>query len=93
MKTSLLATVVMATLVLPLGAQEAPAPAQEQVTPFAVWTGRRLIILPTQYVLQFDSLGWADQIPDTKEYLANFDAELTVALTERGLAKPWVMST
>lgn len=93
MKTSLLAAALIVSLALPLAAQEAPAPAQEQVTPFAVWTGRRLVILPTQYVLQFDSLGWSEQIPDTKEYLAGFDAELTFALSERGLAKPWVMST
>ena len=92
-KTSPLAAALIVALAFPLGAQDSTAPSQEHLTPFAVWTGRRVIILPAQFVLQFDSLGWAQQIPDTKEYLASFDAELTFALTERGLAKPWVMST
>ena len=97
MKTSAFVVLAIAASALSATAQSATqqdAPPEEgSHTPLAVMTGRKLIVLPAQYVLQFDSLGWAAQIPDVQEYLASFDAELTFALTDRGLKNAWVMST
>ncbi len=91
MKSFPLIAVTLAALVLPARAQQ-EAPLPEGHAPLAVMTGRKLIVLPAEYVLQGDSLGWAAQIPDVTEFLASFDAELTFALTDRGLKGPWVMS-
>lgn len=91
MKALPLLAAALGALAQPASAQhEAPTP--EGHAPLAVMTGRKLIVLNTQYILDGDSMGWAAQIPDATEYLASFDAELTFALADRGLKGPWVMS-
>jgi mannose-6-phosphate isomerase-like protein (cupin superfamily) len=45
--------------------------------PVPVPAGRRLIVLPARYLLEGDTMGWSAQIQDTRQYLADFDAELT----------------
>jgi hypothetical protein len=93
-KTLLIAGLLSASLALPAFAQNDPdlpvSPFEH--APLAPMAGRRLIVLPARYLLEGDTMGWSAQIQDSRQYLADFDAELTFALTDRGLKNVWVMS-
>ena len=69
----------------------AAAIAAGEHAPLAPMAGRKLVVVPTAYLLEADPMGWAIQIPDEKQYLADFDAELSFALADRGLKNVWVM--
>jgi hypothetical protein len=64
----------------------APLPA----TPLAPFATRRVVLAPTQYLRQGDTLGWSARIASPRDFLANVDAELTFALEQRGLKGVWV---
>jgi hypothetical protein len=69
----------------------AAAIAAGEHAPLAPMAGRKLVVVPTAYLLEADPMGWAIQIQDEKQYLADFDAELAFALADRGLKNVWVM--
>ncbi len=48
-----------------------------------------ILVLPVQYLVFADSLGWVNRAPATREYLASLDDEITFALSERGLKGRW----
>ena len=88
-----LSIAALAALSLPVRAQqESPGPAGTHA-PLAPFAGRRIIVLPAEYLSEGDSLGWAALVPNVEEYLASFDAELEFALKDRGLGKVWVMES
>jgi hypothetical protein len=102
----LIAACITAAIAATVAALALPARAQDPQThhpgdtpqvesgraPLAPFAGRRLVVLPVQFLLEGDTLGWSAQIQDPKEYLASFDAELSFALTDRGLKAVWVLS-
>lgn len=58
--------------------------------PLASLAARKVIVLPTHYLRPADSLGWAAQIANRRDYLRDVDAEISFALGERGLDRRWV---
>ena len=50
-----------------------------------------LIVLPTRHLRAADSLGWASQISDEVEWLANVDSEIAFALSERSVGRRWTL--
>jgi hypothetical protein len=63
-----------------------PLPA----TPLSAFATRRVVLVPTQYLRQADSLGWSARIANARDYLGDVDAEISFALRERGLKGVWV---
>ena len=57
-----------------------------------MFAAREVIVLPTQYLRPADSLGWAEQAGQPREYLARVDDEIAFALGERGLRTAWVFA-
>jgi hypothetical protein len=90
--TALRTSVVLAALAMMAAPAHTQDPGETGHAPLAVWTGRKVIVLPVCYLQEGDSLGWGAQIPDVTQWLASFDAELTFALADRGLKTVWVMS-
>lgn len=84
MKFASLALVVGLTLSAQLDAQR-PAPAR----PLERLTAEHMLVLPVQYLVFSDSLGWSAAAPATRTYLAGLDDEITFALGERGLRNQW----
>ena len=50
-----------------------------------------LIVLPTRHLRTADSLGWASQVSDEAEWLANVDSEIAFALGERSAGQRWTL--
>jgi len=83
--------VLLALLVAASGAMRPRASAaQERDHPLAPFTTRHVVVLPVQYLGMGDSLGWAAQIPDTRAYLDEVDAEIHFALSNVGVKNIWV---
>ncbi len=64
----------------------APLPSR----PLAVFSTRRVIVLPTHFLRPADSLGWAAQVARPKEYLRSLDDQIALALGDRGVKDSWV---
>jgi hypothetical protein len=88
---ALLADVTTARAQKMTAQDSAAAIAAGEHAPLAPMAGRKLVVVPTAYLLEADPMGWAIQIQDEKQYLADFDAELAFALADRGLKNVWVM--
>lgn len=71
-------------------AQQQPAPLAPR--PLAIFAGRQLLVAPARYVRPGDSLGWAARVTDERDYLAQFDAELSAALEQREATPQWVFA-
>jgi hypothetical protein len=72
------------------GAQKVSTPEPLTPRPLAAYATRRVIVVPTHYLRPADTLGWASRISDSRDYLANVDAEIAFALGERGIKNRWV---
>ncbi len=83
--TSAVALIALSTSVRAQGAAVPP-----QARPLAPFAGRHVIVLPTQFLRAGDSLGWAAQAGEPRDYLATMDAEIAFALGQRGLDRAWV---
>lgn len=59
--------------------------------PLAGMSEQPLIVLPTRHLRAADSLGWASQISNEREWLVNVDSEIAFALSERGLGQRWTL--
>jgi hypothetical protein len=70
------------------GSDHADAPV---LRPLGAFATRPIVVLPTNYFRAGDSLGWAGQAGDPREYLATLDAEISFALTERRLDRVWIL--
>src|SRR5690348_2590211 len=100
------AAVVLATAAsLPpgasLGAQTGGAPHPEAPStvsapahaarPLERLAAEHILVLPVQYLVFADSLGWSAQVASPRAYLSNLDDEIAFALRERGLDGRWTL--
>ncbi|MGI8546282.1 MAG: hypothetical protein ACR2M1_02945 [Gemmatimonadaceae bacterium] len=67
-----------------LNAQK-PAPAR----PLERLAAEHMLVLPVQYLVFSDSMGWSALAPSSRTYLSTLDDEITFALGERGLTTQW----
>jgi hypothetical protein len=58
--------------------------------PLAALAGQRVVVAPAYRVREADPLGWAAQIPRSREYLRTLDDAIGAELAERGLKTQWV---
>ncbi|GAC1651229.1 MAG: hypothetical protein NVS4B3_11470 [Gemmatimonadaceae bacterium] len=63
----------------------------EPARPFGSLAAQRVVVLPARY-LRGDTIGWADQVGPSRDYLKTVDAEVAFALGERGLKTQWVFA-
>lgn len=83
-----------------MGAQSAGAPSAQArpvaparvVRPLERLASEHILVLPVQYLVFRDSLGWAAQVPSPREYLSTLDDEIAFALRERGLDGRWTLA-
>ena len=64
-----------------------PAPVSR---PLASLAGQRVVLVPAYRIREGDPLGWAAQIPRSREVLRALDSALAGELAQRGLEKQWV---
>jgi hypothetical protein len=64
-----------------------PAPVSR---PLASLAGQRVVLAPVYRIREGDPLGWAAQIPRSRELLRALDTALAGELAQRGLEKQWV---
>ena len=67
--------------------QTAPAPVSR---PLAWLAGQRVVLAPVYRVREGDAMGWAAQIPRSRELLRALDSAIVGELAQRGLEKQWV---
>lgn len=67
-----------------LSAQK-PAP----IRPLERLAAEHMLVLPVQYLVFSDSMGWSALAPSSRTYLSALDDEITFALRERGLKTQW----
>ena len=83
-------TVLLAACHQGKAADEAPAPIEPPARPLAQLAAQRVILVPAFSLVAGDALGWAAQIPKSRDYLKTLDDALEIALGERGLKKQWI---
>ncbi len=66
-----------------------PAQARTSARPLERLAGEHMVVLPVQYLIFADSLGWSLVAPPSRKYLTTLDDEITFALGERGLKNQW----
>ncbi|MGI9090790.1 MAG: hypothetical protein ACR2GG_06780 [Gemmatimonadaceae bacterium] len=69
---------------LHLNAQR-PAPTR----PLERLAAEHIVVLPVQYLVFSDSMGWSAVAPSSRKYLSALDDEISFALSERGLGTQW----
>jgi hypothetical protein len=67
--------------------QTAPPPVSR---PLAWLAGQRIVLTPVYRIREGDVMGWAAQIPRSRELLRALDSALAGELAQRGLEKQWV---
>ena len=80
-------------LLLGCGGQQgsqAPAPQPAVGRPLATLAGQRVILTPVYRLREGDVMGWAAQIPRSRELLRALDTAIAAELAQRGLEKQWV---
>lgn len=68
---------------------EAPVP-EPPARPLASLVAQQVIVAPAHSLRETDALGWAAQIPRSREYLRALDDTLAAELRARGLGTSWV---
>ena len=83
---------VFLALLVAAGGEALPSAsaAQETDHPLAAFATRHVVVLPVHFLGMGDSLGFAAQIPDTRAYLDEVDAEIHFALSNVGVKNVWV---
>ncbi|HVE79359.1 MAG TPA: hypothetical protein VNA89_10880 [Gemmatimonadaceae bacterium] len=79
--------IVVAGCGSPAPKPEAPAPLPN--LPLGGLAGQPVLVLPTHYLRQGDSLGWAARVERPREYLRTLDDEIAFAFRERGFGTTW----
>ena len=64
-----------------------PAPVSR---PLAFLAGQRVVLTPAYRIREGDPMGWAAQIPRSRELLRGLDSAIASELAQRGLEKQWV---
>jgi hypothetical protein len=67
--------------------QTAPPPVSR---PLAWLAGQRIVLTPVYRIREGDAMGWAAQIPRSRELLRALDSAIAGELAQRGLEKQWV---
>jgi len=67
--------------------QTAPPPVNR---PLAWLAGQRIVLTPVYRIREGDAMGWAAQIPRSREFLRALDTAIAGELAQRGLEKQWV---
>jgi len=67
--------------------QTAPPPVSR---PLAWLAGQRIVLTPVYRIREGDVMGWAAQIPRSRELLRALDSAIAGELAQRGLEKQWV---
>jgi len=67
--------------------QTAPPPVSR---PLAWLAGQRIVLTPVYRIREGDAMGWAAQIPRSREFLRALDTAIAGELAQRGLEKQWV---
>jgi hypothetical protein len=71
--------------------QTSTSPAPQQVNrPLASLAGQRVVLAPVHRLREGDPMGWAAQIPRSRELLRALDSAIAGELAQRGLEKQWV---
>ena len=71
-------------------ASQTSAPAPVPSRPLASLAGQRVVLAPVYRLREGDPLGWASQIPRSRELLRALDTAIASELALRGLEKQWV---
>ena len=73
-------------------ASQAPTPATPAPVsrPLASLAGQRVVLTPAYRIREGDPLGWAAQIPRSRDLLRGLDTAIASELAQRGLEKQWV---
>jgi hypothetical protein len=58
--------------------------------PLASLAGQRIVLTPVYRLREGDAMGWAAQLPRSREFLRALDTALAAELAQRGLEKQWV---
>jgi len=87
---------VAAALIAMAACAHAPQPPADKAaplpaTPLSAFAAQHVVVTPTQYLRQADSLGWSERIANPEQYLSDVDAELAFTLEQRGLKTMWVL--
>lgn len=81
-----------ASLVLVVGLISSGHLAAQKPTatrPLERLAAEHMVVLPVQYLVFADSMGWSSLAPSSRSYLTSMDDEITFALGERGLKTQW----
>jgi hypothetical protein len=60
------------------------------VRPLAPLVAQQVIVAPTHALHEVDALGWTEQIPRSRAFLRELDADIETELAARGISKQWV---
>ena len=71
-------------------AAQGPAPAPVVSRPLASLAGQRIVLTPVYRLREGDAMGWAAQVPRSRELLRALDSAIAGELAQRGLEKQWV---
>jgi hypothetical protein len=84
-----LSTALCASPIVALSGQQVTPPVPRPLERLAA---EQMLVLPVQYVVFADSLGWSQGAPPSRQYLNTVDDEIAFALTQRGLKGHWTMA-
>lgn len=72
------------------GSSEEPTPVSAPARPLASVVTQQVVVAPLNSLRESDPLGWAQQIPRSREFMRAFDDALEAELSARGLGTRWV---
>lgn len=72
------------------GGGEEPTPISAPARPLATVVTQQVVVAPLNSLRETDALGWAQQIPRSREFMRAFDDALEAELGVRGLGTRWV---
>ncbi|HEX5972062.1 MAG TPA: hypothetical protein VFY85_09060, partial [Gemmatimonadaceae bacterium] len=85
---------LLCALSLALGACARPAPTPAAppapARPLTALQSQQVVVAPTQMLRETDALGWAAQVPRSRELLRALDDSIRAELAARGVDKQWV---
>jgi hypothetical protein len=60
------------------------------VRPLAPLVPQNIVVTPLLALREADTLGWAQAIPNRRDFLRSIDEQMQAALRDRGLTRPWI---
>lgn len=93
MRTALRHLCILSLLLAACGAPAAEAPAAAPaaaVRPFASLLAQQVLVVPTHALRETDPMGWAAQVPRSRELMRALDDAIVRELAARGITRQWV---